>query len=363
MSTISIKGIKYGSSLVTASVEVDNAPEYNQFSNCVVMVVPEHPITSLALNPETLSLHQNDNSCQIDAKIKPDDASYTVLQWVSSDDRVATVNQNGVVTPISTGTCTITATTLDGSDLSATSQITITAPTVKTISISPSKLTIADGASETLTAEYTPSDAEAQLTWTVDNVAVIGLIQTVDGMNATLTALKPGTATVTLTESISGLETTCTVTVVEVPVTALNLNIEDATIDIQDGPLMLSVTINPAEATVPALVWKSSDKNVATVTNTLGLQAQINPLLAGTAVITVSHADNPTISDNCTITVTDKSSLGEVFTDGTFSGPVDVYDLSGRLVRRQATESDLQDLRSGIYIFRQGTTSRKILIQ
>ena len=58
------------------------------------------------------------------------------------------------------------------------------------------------------------------------------------------------------------------------------------------------------------------------------------------------------------------SAIGDVLSDGTFkNGTVDVYDLSGRLLKRQASEDDLQDIRPGIYIFRQGTTSKKILIQ
>ena len=45
------------------------------------------------------------------------------------------------------------------------------------------------------------------------------------------------------------------------------------------------------------------------------------------------------------------SAIGDVLSDGTFeNGPVDVYDLSGRLVKRQASEDELQELRPGIYL-------------
>ena len=58
----------------------------------------------------------------------PSDATNTTLQWESSDNKIATVSESGVVTAIALGEATITATTTDGSNLQAKCKITVVDP-------------------------------------------------------------------------------------------------------------------------------------------------------------------------------------------------------------------------------------------
>ncbi len=58
-------------------------------------------------------------STQCTATVKPDNALIKNVVWTSSNEDVATVDQNGRVTGIADGVATITATTCDGSNLSA----------------------------------------------------------------------------------------------------------------------------------------------------------------------------------------------------------------------------------------------------
>jgi len=44
----------------------------------------------------------------------PDNATVKNATWVSSDESVASVSRTGIVTALAVGTCTITATTVDG---------------------------------------------------------------------------------------------------------------------------------------------------------------------------------------------------------------------------------------------------------
>ena len=57
--------------------------------------------------PETLDFTVGDEGKNLDAKIIPEDATNVTLQYESSDEAIATVDETGVVTPVSAGKCVI----------------------------------------------------------------------------------------------------------------------------------------------------------------------------------------------------------------------------------------------------------------
>ena len=57
--------------------------------------------------PETLDFTVGDEGKNLDAKIIPEDATNVTLQYESSDETIATVDETGVVTPVSAGKCVI----------------------------------------------------------------------------------------------------------------------------------------------------------------------------------------------------------------------------------------------------------------
>ena len=81
------------------------------------------PVNSITLEPNPLSLYVNDTET-LTATVMPVTASKT-LNWSSSDDTVATVDQSGKVTAVGKGTATITAASIDGSGKTATCTVTV----------------------------------------------------------------------------------------------------------------------------------------------------------------------------------------------------------------------------------------------
>ena len=71
-------------------------------------------VTGITLNEAEKELDLNE-TFQLEATIMPDNANNKNITWNSSDETVASVNKNGLVTSKSIGTTTITATTEDGS--------------------------------------------------------------------------------------------------------------------------------------------------------------------------------------------------------------------------------------------------------
>ncbi len=87
--------------------------------------IDANPVSEIILDNTSLLLAV-DKTATIGATILPLSASNKRLTWTSSNTAVATV-EDGVVTAISEGCATITATSTDGSNVKATCQVTVTA--------------------------------------------------------------------------------------------------------------------------------------------------------------------------------------------------------------------------------------------
>ncbi|MCQ2113478.1 MAG: Ig-like domain-containing protein [Bacteroidaceae bacterium] len=80
-------------------------------------------VSSISLNNSSLDLKVGE-SVTLSAIIKPDNATNKNLEWSSSDSSVVSVS-NGVVSALSAGTCIVTAKTTDGSNKTATCNVTV----------------------------------------------------------------------------------------------------------------------------------------------------------------------------------------------------------------------------------------------
>ena len=69
--------------------------------------------------PEAMEFTVGDEGKSLDAKVTPEDATNVMLRYESSDDAVATVDENGVVTPVAAGECTIKTSVVSASDAKA----------------------------------------------------------------------------------------------------------------------------------------------------------------------------------------------------------------------------------------------------
>jgi len=100
------------------------------FSDFRLVQFPETQVldTSIALNKTEATLEIGSQE-QLTATVLPEEAVQTVT-WTSSDPTVATVDGNGLVTAIAAGTATITATTTDGTDLTASCKVTVEDPAI-----------------------------------------------------------------------------------------------------------------------------------------------------------------------------------------------------------------------------------------
>ena len=168
-----------------------------------------------------------EQTLQLNVSVQPNNAEQDV-EWTSSDDAIATVNENGLVSVLATTrtenvTVDITAITTKAKDAQGNSLSRTVTLTVKPyihvsgINLDDSELTatpFVNGYSRTLRATVEPETAlNPALVWTAEPTDIVG-ITTGNGNTApTLKALKAGTATITATATDNGWTATCQVVV------------------------------------------------------------------------------------------------------------------------------------------------------
>lgn len=226
-----------GTAKITATVEGKTA-------TATITVTPV-PVASIAVTPATSSLVVG-GTVQLSATTK--DAAGNVLTgrtvtWTSSDQSVATVDGNGLVTAHALGSATITATS---ETKTATAQITVASASVATVAVSPSNVTILQGATTQLTA--TTSDASGHVltgrtvTWSSSDASKAKV-----DANGLVTGVAYGQVVITATSE--GKTGTATVSVGDgsAPVLA-NLTITPNPVDVTSGDKTVTATAHITDA-------------------------------------------------------------------------------------------------------------------
>ena len=165
-------------------------------------------MNSITLNYSTLNINVG-STAQLTATVSPSNATNKSVSWTSSNTSVATVNSSGIVTGVSSGTCTITATARDGSGKSASCTVTVK-QLVTGMSLNYSTLKIKVGSSTQLTATVSPSNASNKsVSWTSSNTNVATV-----SSNGLVTGVSSGTCTITATaKDGSGKKASCVIMV------------------------------------------------------------------------------------------------------------------------------------------------------
>ena len=301
-----VTAVAVGEAVITAST-TDGS---DLSASCTVTVVPP-TATAIALNKSETSLNVGDTE-QLTATVSPELASQEVT-WASSDETIATVDTNGLVTAVAVGEVVITATTTDGSNLSAECNVTVVLPTATAIALNKSETSLNVGDTEQLIATVSPELASQEVTWASSDET----IASVDA-NGLVTAVAVGEAVITATTTDgSNLSASCTVTVTEntVPVTALMLAVNVPL----NRPIQINVTASPADATNPELSWSSADETIATVED-----GKVSGVALGRTVITVATTDGSGLSLSLAVNVVEaepgKLNDADVNNDGFVNG-------------------------------------------
>ena len=286
-----VTGISNGDVTITATTENGKTATWN-------VTVISTPL-SIGLDKENVTLDISTNKTyQFKATIYPSTANTDIgLTWSSSDNSVATVNKDGVVTGVKNGTTVITVVT-ENKKVTSASVTVQTSPV--SISISPSSATIdlsAENKSVQLKATISPNttNIKDKITWTSTN----NNIATVDS-NGLVRGYANGTVTITATTA-NGKSTKATITVQTSP-TSITLSTNKIVLEkYTNKNYQLKAIVRPTNANVYTNVsWTSSNNGIVTVNG----NGYVTAIGTGTATITATTGNG--LSAKCTVVVENK---------------------------------------------------------
>lgn len=291
------KDLTSGKYVYTVKAILDeNEADANLYSNSVseeseAVIIPE-PVTGIevANDYQHMGLFVG-GSGKIRYSVLPGNATNTNVTFKSLNEKVATVDANGVVTGVSEGNADIVITTEEGG-FEAKCTVRVDGIDARGIERVGDK-TVTMGLNQTrqLQVKITPSDTtNKNVRWTSSNNSVA----TVDS-NGVVTSKNSGSTIITATTH-NGLKTEFFIEV-ETPVTNITLNSNEINLN-PGGTFKLDATVNPSNASNKNIKWISANESIATVDQSGNVTADV----AGTTYISAVSADGKVVA-TCTVNV------------------------------------------------------------
>lgn len=290
-----VKGVADGDAAVVVT-SVSNPSVYKEIP--VTVKYRYIPVTKVKISPSTPSVVVG-KTAVLSAAVSPSNATNKKVVWSTSDKKTVSVDQSGNIKGLKIGSAVITATSEDNPDISASVKVDVTSVKVTKIVI-PKTITLKEGESYTFAPEVLPATAtDKSVSYSISNskVATISKKGVLKAKSFTSTAKTVSAVVTVKSKDNPDVKATCTVKVVhtvsyiKVSPSAVTLNVgETATI---------KATVYPTTAYDKSVVWSTSNKAVATVTQ----KGVIKAVKGGKCKITVKSAENPNVKKVITVTV------------------------------------------------------------
>ena len=286
-------GVKVGDVTVRVRAEAGTEEAYKDIVITVCI-----PATKITLDKTKASIALGEGDLQLYAIVTPSDNTDKIT-WISANEEIATVDENGLVTAHSTGKVKITAKAESGKSASCTVTVGLAADAVEYSSLKATSLAV--GKYITLKAKAYREDGEKPVSANVVYEIVDGEeFATIDSVKGKLTAIAEGEVTVRA-RAEAGTEDAYEDVVIRVcvPATKVTLNKTKASMALGYGDLQLEavMSVSGDDECTDTLTWSVDKPEIATVDEN-GL---VTAHAFGKAKITAKSGSGKTAS--CSITV------------------------------------------------------------
>lgn len=291
---VKVDGKKY-----TAAVKLTDeaAKKYELTGATTAEGTISYKVTNLKLSADKLSVNVTSTAgSQLTVTAVPDLAEVADgdIEWASSDDKIAKVSSNGLVTPVAVGNVKVTATLKSDKTISASCDVTVFDELNPAVKVELDKAELSGTAGEkadlkaAVTAKDTTKDCTDNIVWASSNEKVATVV------NGTVTFVGEGTADITATAGEASATCKVTVKAATVAVDKVTLDKTSAELTVGDTAT-IKATVTPDNATDKTVTWTSSDESVATVKDGV-----VTAVKAGKATITAKAGDK---TADCAVTV------------------------------------------------------------
>ncbi len=347
IATVSAAGVLSAVAVGTATVTASDGGA----TGTAVVTVSLAPIATLEVTPSPATV-QEKHSLQLTAiarDARGNELSGRTIEWSSSNGSVASVSQTGLVTGISPGQVTITASSpgggIGGATPNGSSAVTVSAAPVASVVVQPPSATVHVGAAYARRFMAEARDASGgvltgrAIVWSSSAPSVA----TVDAATGVVTGVAPGAATVTATSE--GVPGVASVTVDLVAIATVD--VAPPTVDLV-APATAQLGATPRDSAGTAVggsalggratTWSSSDQAVATVSPAGLVSAVAGGVATITAQVDTAHGTS-TVTVGSTVTAVALSLAADsVIIPGTVGGTVKLLDGGGQPISGQHVE-------------------------
>lgn len=246
-------------------------------------VIVNTPVTGIIISQSVVEKPLSDKTYQIVATVAPKEATSSKLKWKSSNEKIAQVDANGLVTFKSAGHVSIIVSSDINPQITATCDITII-KTVESIKLETAEISIAVGETYKLTPTINPSDASNKnLNYKSMDPKIADVSKT-----GVVTGKQAGTGYIIVSTPDGKITANCTVKVTQ-KATGMKLSASALILDVGDS-YTLEVTFNPKTTTDTKVLWSISDKSIAKV----DAKGKVTAVSAGEAIITAKSSNGLT---------------------------------------------------------------------
>ena len=302
LATVSTQGV--ATAVAAGAVSVKATLDGKEGSVSITVTVPTATLASIAVTAPSSSVDIGATLALVATGTYSDSSKKNIsasVTWTSSDATIATVSAAGVVTGVKEGDVTIKA-ALSGKE--GTVAVKVTTPVALssvTVTASASTVTVGGKVQVTASAVYSDGskkDATATATWTSGTTTVA----TVDA-NGQVTAVKAGS--VTITAAFGGKSGSVTLTITDVPLTAIQVTPANPSIPAgttQQFKATGTYADGSKRDVTGEVDWTSSAADKATISGTAPTKGLATSKAKGTTTITAALSGK---SDSTVLTVTD----------------------------------------------------------
>lgn len=321
-----VTGKKGGKTIVSATITDPEGTSLTYYHDLEVIAKVE----AISFN-FTDKLIAGNSASPSNVSVQPDDATDKTLKWtVSPTASGITIDVNtGKLTTTSSATLgyyTITATTTDGSNISASKQVFVYKLFTGNASINgPSS--IERGSSTTLTVTTNPAEMLkfSTATWSVSDAS----IASIDSSTGLIKGLKPGEITVycTITDPYGNTQTASHKMTITVTLQSISISPTEVYLNVREHSetATLTATLVPADVyPVPTITWKNT---------TSGSPMTLSSATGNSIVVTIPQSDKE-ITATIQASANGKSAtckvVGESYINYTYNGNIPNYvELAG----------------------------------